>query len=481
MGQRERIHQPNIILVVADQHRADFLACAGNAQLHTPNFDRMAQRGQRYSHCVSAAPMCMPYRCSLQTGVYPFQHGAVDNKGHLELDCLEGPLLAELFKEAGYQTAYFGKCHWNRDVVNGDGEFVPRERRLGWQHWEGWNNGHSSYDMPAFNDQGEREHPWLGRYEPEIMTDRAMRYMSEVREMEKPFLIQMNWHPPHNATVVKEFSGTEDALSQARALNDQFGLGLPEEAFSSYWWFCQSFPLSLMYPVVPQRSLNLYDPNDFQAPANINKRYTGCYGWHLREYAAMVSSLDEQMGRLQYYLEVTGLSRNTVVIYTSDHGDNLGTQQGLVPFRGKGSSAAESVRVPMLIEGPGVPRPSDVDERPCNTMDLYATLLDLGGIPPKVRLKGRSLIAPATRNYCFGAVTRGRSVFDGEWIYSIDCEKSGKWGRPYLRNAGLPASSVDTVISFNSQNATHRKLHADLMQLLSEEGELVEFSEALGL
>ncbi|WP_269523084.1 sulfatase-like hydrolase/transferase [Coraliomargarita parva] len=465
---------PNIILVVADQHRADFLGSAGHPVVQTPHFDRMAQRGIRYSNCVSSAPLCMPYRCSLQSGVYPFQHGAEDNRGHLELDRLEGAPLAELFQDAGYQTAYFGKCHWNRQESGRAGQYVAPDRRLAWQHWEGWNNGHFSYDMPAYDAEGQLEGRWSGLYEPEIMTDRAMRYMSEVRDPDQPFFIQMNWHPPHNATVQEEFEKMPDALDRARLLNDELGLGLPEEAYSSYWWFCQCFPLWLVFPVVPQPFLDLYEPGMFPAPPNVNPRFRSSYGWFAKEYAAMVSSLDAQMGRLRAYLDASGLLRDTIVIYTSDHGDYLGTDPINSPFRGKGSPAPESVRVPMLIEGPGIPQQASVDERPCNTMDLYASLLELAGIESPLRLKGSSLMTPAVSDVCLSSVLRVRSVFDGELIYSIAPDESGKWSVESLQAADLPARSENNCVNFDPQNPQHRILHDALVELLGKEGERIE-------
>ncbi|MGE9290995.1 MAG: sulfatase-like hydrolase/transferase [Puniceicoccales bacterium] len=473
---------PNIILVVADQHRADFLGCAGHSVVNTPHFDAMAESGVRYRNCLSSSPLCMPYRCSLQTGMYSFQHGEEDNGGHLNFDRLEGAPLAERFVEDGYQTAYFGKCHWNRSGYGGKGEYVDPTRRMGWQHWEGWNNGHFSYDMPAYDDRGGQIHPWKGRYEPEIMTERVMRYISEERDPNKPFLVQVNWHPPHNATVKKEVEKAPDVFTTARELDKRLGLGLPEEAFSSYWWFCQSFPLWLLFPVVPNRFLEQYEPERFVPPANLNQRYTSAYGWFLKEYAAMIGSLDEQMGRLRSFLNDSGLSGDTVVIYTSDHGDYLGTNGEGTPFRGKGGPAPESARVPLLIEGPGVAPNAVVDDRPCNTMDLYATLLDIGGISSEVRLRGSSLLSGNSRMHCLGAVNRVRSVFDGELIYSIapsDCVEE-RWEIESLQSADLSIGKRRNL-DFDWTNSRHNQLHDSLMALLREEGEFPEMNVSFQL
>ncbi len=406
--------RPNVLLIVADQHRADYLGCAGHPVVRTPHMDRMAATGTRYVNCVSSAPLCMPYRCSLQSGLYPFQHGAVDNRGHLELDRLEAPPLAEQFVSAGYQTAYFGKCHWNREAARGVPEYVPPHRRLGWMHWEGWNNGHYSYDMPAYSEAGELIHPWEGLYEPEIMTERAMRYLREDRDPSKPFFMQINWHPPHNATSMREFERDPDCLTKAREIDARLGLNLPDEAFTSYWWFCQSFPQWLMFPVVPEEFLRLYRPDEFKAPPNLNPWYRGVLGHCSVEYAAMITSLDVQLGRLMEFLRESGLKEDTVIIYTSDHGDYLGTHPGKAPFRGKGDGSPESSRVPLIIEGAGFDGAQAPVSLPCNTMDLHATLLDVARIDPAARLRGTSLLRAADRPHCLGSCIGGRSVFDGE-------------------------------------------------------------------
>ena len=165
----ERMERPNILLILTDQLRKTGLGCYGNPDVQTPVLDALCRDGLRFDNSVSSAPVCAPYRTTLQSGLYPHQHGVRGN-GDLFSPCFKG--VAEYFNEAGYETCFVGKSHFGRDEIEEKDGWVRPENRLGWKHWHGTGGDHH-YDTPVYDDAGNLDTRYFGRYGAFVRTELA--------------------------------------------------------------------------------------------------------------------------------------------------------------------------------------------------------------------------------------------------------------------------------------------------------------------
>ncbi|MBN1558023.1 MAG: sulfatase [Lentisphaerae bacterium] len=321
----------NLVFVFADQWRFQATGYAGDRNVVTPNIDRFAGQSLNFANAVSGCPVCSPYRASLMTGVYPNRHRMMVND-----QCLyrlyEGPFLAECLRHAGYRTAYIGKWHLDG---NGRNAFVPPERRLGFDWWKGFECSHDYQESYYYCDDDPRPHRWAG-YDADAQTDEACRYLREETE-NAPFALFLSWGPPHNPF------GSAPAQFEA-----------------------------------------MYNPQRMHLPPNVPEAFADQAREELAGYYAHCSALDAAFGRLLGTLSATGRDRDTIVVFTSDHGDMLGSQGH---FR-KQRPWAESIRVPCLVRHPGGAGPG-TDNTPLDAPDLMPTLLALCGASIPEACQGR--------------------------------------------------------------------------------------------
>ncbi len=321
----------NLVFVFADQWRAQAFGHSGDPNVSTPNLDRFAAASRNFSNAVSGCPVCSPYRASLMTGVYPHRHGMMVND-----QCLyrlyEGPFLAECLRDAGYHTAYIGKWHIDG---NGRNAFVPPERRLGFEWWKGFECTHDYQNSHYYFGDDPRPHRWKG-YDADDQTEAACRYLRE-EGADQPFALFLSWGPPHNP----------------------FGTAPP--------------PFEAMY-----------DPDKIRLPPNVPEETADRARQELAGYYAHCSALDAAFGRLLAAIEATGHAQDTIVVFTSDHGDMLGSQNY---FR-KQRPWAESIRVPFLIRHPHGAG-AGIDTTPIDAPDLMPTLLSLCGAPIPATVQGQ--------------------------------------------------------------------------------------------
>ncbi|MFW6151736.1 MAG: sulfatase [Verrucomicrobiota bacterium] len=320
----------NLVFVFADQWRYQATGYAGDANVATPNIDSFAARSFNFANAVSCCPVCSPYRASLMTGVYPNRHRMMVND-----QCLyrlyDGPFLAECLRDAGYQTAYIGKWHIDG---NGRNAFVPPERRLGFDWWKGFECTHDYQSSYYYSGDDPIPHKWQG-YDAAAQTDEACRYINEEAGND-PFALFLSWGPPHNPF------GSAPAEFEA-----------------------------------------MYDPAKIQLPANVSEEIANEARRQLAGYYAHCSALDAAFGRLLDTLSSTGRDQDTIVIFTSDHGDMLGSQG---QFR-KQRPWAESIRVPLLVRYPGGAG-GGTDNTPVNAPDLMPTILSLCDAPVPEEVQG---------------------------------------------------------------------------------------------
>jgi arylsulfatase A-like enzyme len=347
--------RPNLVFVFTDQQSRDMLGCYGNEDIKTPALDAFAADSIRFDHCISSSPVCTPYRGMLLTGQHPLRHGALHND--LPLLAHNGTTFAHALGGAGYRTAYVGKWH----LLGGerDRPVPPGPLRHGFDELFLSNNCHMDY-RPGhsyfWDEHGQKV--FFDEWEVDGQTRQAVEFLDTCRA-DEPFALFVSWHPPHDvgfdpATMTFDY-GTEPDL------------------------------------------MDLYDPAAIRLRPNaedtpeIRRAYHGYY--------AMCSGIDRAFGRLIDALRARGIYDNTLVVFTSDHGDNLHSYGYTIS---KDHPEDTSVRVPLLLHLPGetAGRTSDLL---VGTLDLMPTLLGLLGVPVPATCEGRDL-SKAIRDHDDNAV-----------------------------------------------------------------------------
>lgn len=358
--------RPNILFVFADQLRSMELGCYGGTQVETPNMDRLAAEGTLFTNAISTAPVCSPYRAMLLTGNFPMKNGMVLNDHRMRNPT---PFFAEVCKSSGYQTAYIGKWH-----VDGHGRdaYIPPERRRGFDFWRTLECTHS-YLQSAYYHQDEKKSRLWPQYDAIAQTDTACDYITQ-HDGEKPFCLFLSWGPPHDPYIApqKYMERFDAARVELRAnVNDY-------QAAEKMRNECDTMLPENMRKTREQYTRFLAD----QSNAMIRKWYAG--------YFAAIETLDDCLGRVLATLERKGELNNTIVVFTSDHGDNLGSHRQYA----KQLPYEESISVPFLLRYPRKVKAGAKSDGLLAPVDIMPTLFALAGIQPPA-VDGRDLSAAA--------------------------------------------------------------------------------------
>jgi arylsulfatase A-like enzyme len=345
------VEKPNVLWLLADQHRAQAISGYGDPNVGTPNIDRCITDGVHFTNAISGFPLCCPFRGSLLTGLYA--HKCVP--GH-EYPLPEGqPTLAQPFRQAGYHTAWFGKWHlggWKEAQGRGAYYILPPEMRGGFDTWVGYENNNSQWDCWVHGGTGKDAfHYRLPGYETDELTTLFVQHLKEraaanQRGPRQPFFAALSVQPPHDPYVA------------------------PAEYMHRY----RPGALALR-PNVPA-----------SAPIQSQARR------ELAGYYAMVDNWDHNIGRILRTLEETGLVFETHVIILSDHGDMLGSHG---QFR-KMNPYEESIRIPFIIAGEQpryLGRVNGAQDAFLTAPDIAPTTLGLCGIPKPSWMQGTDLSA----------------------------------------------------------------------------------------
>lgn len=320
---------PNILILIADQWRAQALGYAGDPNVKTPHIDALERDSVDFTHAVSSLPVCCPARASLLTGQRALTHGVFMNDVPLDPNAVT---FAKVLRAQGYDTGYIGKWH-----LNGDGRsaFIPRERRQGFDYWKALECTHNYNHSFYYGDTPEKL-LWSG-YDAIAETHDAGEYLHSRATNNRPFLLMLSWGPPHDP-----------------------------------------------YGTAPEKYQALYDPATVILRGNVPPGPVNKWRRDLAGYYAHCSALDDCVGELMRVLRETGLDQRTLVIFTSDHGDMLGSHG----MNAKQKPFDESIRVPLLFRCPPA---WAVQPRLIDTMigseDFMPTLLGLchAPIPPTVQ------------------------------------------------------------------------------------------------
>ncbi len=338
----------NLLIIMSDEHDPRWMGCSGNRMMITPNLDRLAARGLRFTDAYTACPICVPARAAFATGKYLHQIGHWDNA-----DPYDGRIRSwhHRLRDRGHRVVSVGKLHFRStdDDYGFSESIVPMNVFEETGDLYGLLRGD---DMPARADgkklaglagPGESEYTW---YDREIAS-RAQIWLREEapKERGKPWVLFVSFVAPH------------------------FPLTAPP-----HWYYKYPFDKIPMPKLYREKNLHPYvrDQGDntgydryFEDQAAVKRARAGYFG--------LISSLDENIGNLLGTLEACGLSESTRVLYTSDHGDNMGAR-GLW---GKQVLYEEAAKVPMIVAGPEIP--AGVRKEPVSHVDVYPTLMQCMG------------------------------------------------------------------------------------------------------
>lgn len=334
----QQLPKPNIVFILADQFRAQATGYSGDPNARTPNLDRLAARAINFKTAVSVSPVCTPFRAALLTGRYPLTTGMFMNDLYLPSEELT---MAEIFKEAGYETGYIGKWHLDG---HGRESYIPRERRQGFDYWKALECTHDYNNSFYYANDDTTKRKWEG-YDAYAQTADAQNYIRDHADDDKPFLLMMSYGIPH-------------------------------------------FP----HHSAPPEFMKYYPADSIRLRPNVPEARQERARKEAQGYYAHIMAFDRCMGDLLKTLEESGEAENTIVVFTSDHGEMLGSQ-GQSPFE-KQRPWDESIRVPFLIRYPAVYGSEGYAvTTPLNTPDILPTLLSMSEVPIPDTIEGEDLTA----------------------------------------------------------------------------------------
>ena len=315
--------KPNIIYIMTDQHWAGAMSCAGNTDLHTPNMDRLADHGVRFTNAYCSFPLSGPSRAAMFTGYMPSQSGMDENEKPL-VDSLRHSTLGQVVADTGYDCVYAGKWHVNTISIP-DGEFGFRNIK---------DNG----------DQG--------------LAEACVDYLRS-RRKGKPFFLVASYINPHNICEFARGQKTPHATVPPAAMEDC--PNLPRNfAVSPYDARILRHEQSLRYALYPTVD---YSADDWR--------------YYRNAYCRLIEAADAEIGKIVDEIDRQNLWKNTVVIFTSDHGDGYGAHQ----WNQKTALYEEVANVPMIVCLPGGRNAGSVSDALVNGgIDLMPSVCDFAGI-----------------------------------------------------------------------------------------------------
>jgi arylsulfatase A-like enzyme len=376
--------RPNILLLYTDQQRWDALGVNGNQDIKTPNLDQLAREGLNCDHVFVQNPVCMPSRISMLSGLYPSTLGILRNGVPVPEDTV---VLPHLLHNYGYHSANIGKLH-----------FLPHANRDHRDPHPGYGFDHLEIsDEPGCYEDAYRA--WVQRKAPEEMDDISVGLPPATEVWQETMQIDDGIRHPGERFPKRAipFASRSD-LTHSAFVAEQTMAYLRRHRSEPF--FCIAGFYSPHSPwVAPQEFIDLYDPQELtlpQYPEEIDARRSETYfsDRELRAarqgYYAMVSEVDAQVGRVLDCLDNLKLSENTIVIFTSDHGEWLGEHLRY----GKGHPGHDCIgRVPFIFHWPrGLVDPGRTVHATIEAVDVVPTLLECAGIPTPCHLQGRSFL-----------------------------------------------------------------------------------------
>ncbi|MEM7537126.1 MAG: sulfatase-like hydrolase/transferase [Chloroflexota bacterium] len=389
-------NKPNILWICTDQQRYDTIGALNNPYVSTPNIDKLMREGVAFDYAYCQSPICTPSRASFLTGMYPSIVHATRN-GNRAMPADHPPLVTKLLADQGYDCGLIGKLHLSSAYGR-----IEQRTDDGYRYWQyshaprdDWAEGHDYADWVREQGYvlGELTKSLDGVPAPLHQTtwcaEKTIAFISEQRNAETPWLASVNIYDPH------------PPFNPPREYREQFN---PDD---------MPGPLFLESDIAQQQALQAIDfqskvrrPDELDIPNPIVPRTPGTDrdsesaggrdGRTLQAaYYAMIKLIDDQVGRILQALDETGQRGNTIIIFTSDHGETLG-DHGLIQ---KGCRFYEGlVRIPLIISWPERFQANVVSPALVELTDLAPTLLEAAGQSVPTHMQGRSLLPLLTGN-----------------------------------------------------------------------------------
>ena len=376
--------RPNILYIMTDDHAAHAISAYGSRVNKTPNIDRIAREGALFSSVFATNSICTPSRAAILTGQYAHING-VTVFNRFDSNRMT---VARLLQQGGYHTGMIGKWHLGSDPVGFDRwEILP---------------GQGTYFDPVFYT-ATSEQSYTGRYATDVITDRALGFLTD-RPRDKPFFLMVHhkaphrpWEPddehashfagqriPEPVTLWDNYATRSDAIHEntQRIANDLTNRDLkitPPPGLTAA-------ALAQWRALKPDSVVTVLDGRSVALRGEALVRWK--YQRYMQDYLATVQSVDDNIGRLLAYLDSSGLARNTMVIYTSDQGFFLG-DHGMFDKR---FMYEESIRMPFVVRWPAGIAPRTRSDAMALNVDFAPTFLDVAQLPASSEMQGRSLL-----------------------------------------------------------------------------------------
>ena len=397
--------QPNIIYIMSDDHDADAISAYNKKLIATPNMDRIAKDGIRFTNCFVGNSICSPVRATVLTGQHSHSNGIKDNRTPFDGSKITLP---KLLKEAGYQTAIIGKWHLHS---------LP----TGFDYWAVLPGQGVYYSTRLINMKNDTVR--YNEYATSLITNQTLSWLREQRDPAKPFFVMMhhkaphrNWVPelkwlevlskkkfPEPPTLYADTVGKGTAFKHQRMsilkdmtlcidlkIDPQYIMDIPHlrpdsNEIRSYNSFMNSIP---EYQRIKMKTIFAERGRLLQKLKPTGKELLKLkYQWYMQDYLACIASVDESVGQILNYLDESGLSENTMIIYTSDQGFYLG-ENGWFDKR---FMYDVSMQTPLLIKWKGKIKPGSVNTSLVQNIDFAPTMLDVAGVIAPVWMQGLSL------------------------------------------------------------------------------------------
>jgi len=392
----------NILFIMCDQLRWDYLSCYGHPHLHTPNIDRLAAQGIRFDNAYVQSPICGPSRASIYSGRYPSSNGATVNFAPLRVDELT---MGDYLNPLGMRTVLAGKTHLFADQAGLERLEVPEKRRAfvaqgGFEaqyrddglHPDNAASKNQHYNVWLREQGYSGDNPWLSHANSTV--DASGKLLNGW------FLEAARWP----ANIKEEHSETPYTVMRAREFMetaDETPWCLHLSFIKPHWPVVAPAPYHAMYNRADLIALNqdvreLENPHPIFEACMTHKDSQMFAQQQIRDYVlpaymGLIKQIDDQLGELFHFMEQQGLMKNTMIVFTSDHGDYLGDH-----YLGEKDFFHDcAARVPLLIYDPSKAADTTrgtTETRPVELLDLLPTFIEVAGGTPHFRLEGRSLL-----------------------------------------------------------------------------------------
>jgi arylsulfatase A-like enzyme len=428
--------QPNIIYIMSDDHDADAISAYSKKFIAAPNIDRIAKEGMRFTNCFVGNSICSPVRATVLTGQHSHLNGIKDNRTPFDGSKITLP---KLLKEAGYQTVLIGKWHLHS---------LP----TGFDYWTVLPGQGAYYSTRLINMNKDTVR--YNSYATTLITDQALAWLKEKRDPSKPFFLMMHHKAPHRNWVpelkwLEVFSKKTfpepptlyaDTVGKGTAFKHQRMSILKDMTLCTDLKIDPQYILDIAHLQPDSNEIRGYNAFMNAIPEQQRKRmkeiFAGRgkqlqqlkpmgndllklkYQWYMQDYLACIASVDESVGQMLNYLDESGLSGNTMVIYTSDQGFYLG-ENGWFDKR---FMYDVSMHTPLLVKWKGKIKPGSVNTSLVQTIDFAPTMLDAAGARVPDWMQGLSLnsILTGKQNVPMDIGMPRRELYYRYYEYPID-------------------------------------------------------------